>query len=77
MPFLIAFAIGGFWTYECVVPRFPKIYWTGVFIGVLILALGWFLLKVWKSAANEYKESKLRWQRSVLCFACGTSHLTS
>ena len=74
MGFVIATLAGGFVTYQCAV-GFGFVYWTGVYIGLGILGLGWLLFIGYRSAAYDYRQAKLQWLRSCLCLSCGQSCL--
>jgi hypothetical protein len=74
MGFVIATLLGGFVTYQSV-RGFGFVYWTGVYIGVGVLGLGWVLFAGYRAAANYWRDAKRQWLRSYLCLSCGQSCL--
>ena len=75
MGFVVATSAGGYVTYQCI-RGFGFVYWTGVYIGLGIVGVGWLLFIAYRGAARDYRQAKLQWLRSCLCMSCGESCLT-
>ena len=72
LPPLIAIAIGFYVAYAA----FTEYrYWTGVLIGVVLIALGVLLAKNWIKKSIEYSDAKQAWQNTWLCQSCGASFI--
>ena len=87
LPFIGAYGIGGIVIYmsmtvcpllarECVYVGLAGLgyNWKQAAVGVGLIALGWLLMKGWRTQAKAYSAAKRRWQSTWFCHACGQAH---
>ena len=88
LPFIGAYGIGGIIIYmsmtvcpllarECVYVGMAglRYNWKQAAVGLGLIALGWLLMKGWRTQAKVYSAAKRQWQSTWFCHTCGQAHL--
>lgn len=88
LPFIGAYGIGGIIIYmsmtvcpllarECVYVGLAglRYNWKQAAVGLGLIALGWLLMKGWRTQARVYSAAKRQWQSTWFCHGCGQSHV--
>ena len=88
LPFIGAYGIGGIVIYmsmtvcpllarECVYVGMAglRYNWKQAAVGLGLIALGWLLMKGWRTQAKVYSAAKRQWQSTWFCHTCGQAHL--
>ncbi len=88
LPFIGAYGIGGIVIYmsmtvcpllarECVYVGLAglRYNWKQAAVGLGLIALGWLLMKGWRTQAKVYSAAKRQWQSTWFCHTCGQAHL--